>query len=97
MLLWYNSYLWAFIPVRFAFTKKYDKLTKVTPFFIFKMRNDQLMVLLIIETEFYLSPRILNELQSNILMNYVWINSKHWLTAQKHHLFGNQQIQSVLA
>lgn len=69
MLLWYNSYLWAFIPVRFAFTKKYDKLTKMTPFFIFKMRNDQLMVLLIIETEFYLSPSVLNGLQSNILMN----------------------------
>lgn len=61
----------SFYPCDICIHEKYDKLTKVTPFFIFKMRNDQLMVLLILETEFYLSPRILNELQSNILMNYV--------------------------
>lgn len=45
--------------------KRYDELI------LFKVRNDQLMVLLIIETELYLSPRIFNGLQSNILMNYL--------------------------
>lgn len=70
--------------------KRYDELI------FFKVRNDQLMVLLIIETELYLSPRIFNGLQSNILMNYLWINSKHWLTSQKHNRFRNQQIQVVL-